>query len=722
MTAIEPHRVPATGRAHDVPDSAASIDAILRPRAIAVVGASRTVGTIGNQILANLVQSGFTGSVFPVNPRATSIHSIKSYASMLDLPEQVDLAIVAVPGERVLAVAQDCVKARVRGLIVISAGFREIGGEGAKRERELTQLLRTNGIRLVGPNCLGVVNANKDISMNATFAPGMPPGGDVAFMSQSGALGLSVLDYASELGIGISQFVSLGNKPDVSGNDLLLYWERDETVRVILMYVENFGNPRRFLEIARRVTQKKPIIVMKSGRSRVGARAASSHTGSLAASDSAVEALVAQAGVLRATSIEELFDMAMAFEARTLPATRRTAVLTNSGGPGIVIADALEPFGLELGELKPGTIAKLKAILPAEASVQNPLDMIATATPTTYRVALSALLQDEGVSSAIAIFVPPLGVHQEDVAEAVVQAAATVPGKPVLAVLMGRKGLPQGRAELSPARIPAYIFPESAARALATLVRYREWIERPADPPMRFEVDKVGAAVIIEAALSSGRDRLNEIEALDLLAAYGIPVARADMLHSAEDAREFMSKLDGRAVFKIVSPEISHKSDVGGVLTGIASAQEGASAYEAIVKRVATALPHAHIDGVLAQAQVPSGREFIVGLAHDPIFGPLIMFGLGGVYVEALRDVVFRIVPIGSSDARDMVRSIRGAALLGALRGQPAVNVKLVEDVLLRLSLLAQDFPSISELDVNPLVAVGDAIMAVDCRVRLIPG
>src|ERR1041385_7365479 len=489
------------------------LDAILKPRSIAVIGASRMSNTIGHQIFANLLRYGFTGAVYPINPNATSIQSVRAYPNVgavpepvdlavivvpkervLDVarscgqarvkglvvisagfreiggfrsgavPEPVDLAVIVVPKERVLDVARSCGQARVKGLVVISAGFREIGGVGVDRERQLVDIVREYGMRMVGPNCMGVLNTATDVSMNATFAPAMPPGGRAAFVSQSGALGVSVLDHAAEYGIGISQFVSVGNKPDVSGNDLLEQWEQDPQVGLILMYVESFGNPRRFLELASRITRSKPIIAVKSGRSKVGARAASSHTGALAASDVAVDALLTQAGVMRAESIEELFDMAMAFSGRALPRSRRTAVVTNSGGPGILAADAMETHGLELVELQPATVSQIKPLFPEEASIRNPLDMIASATPAHYRTALNAVLSDPGVDSALAVFVPPLGVRQEDVAEAVVAVAQSHREKPVLAVLMGSEGLPQGRAELHKAGIPAYVFPESAAR------------------------------------------------------------------------------------------------------------------------------------------------------------------------------------------------------------------------------------------------------------------
>ncbi|HEX6053284.1 MAG TPA: CoA-binding protein, partial [Gemmatimonadaceae bacterium] len=424
------------------------LDPILRPRSVAVVGASREPGTIGNQLVVNLVEYGFTGMVFPVNPRASAVHSIRAYPSVSAIDAPVDMAVIAVPKQHVIGVAEDCATAGVKGIVVISAGFREVGPEGAELERRLVDVVRRAGMRMVGPNCMGVLNADPTVSMNATFAPLMPPFGGVAFVSQSGAMGFSVLDYAREYGIGISQFVSVGNKPDVSGNDLLAQWEHDPAVSVILMYTENFGNPHRFRELASRITKQKPIIALKSGRSVVGAQAASSHTGALAASDAAVEALLGQAGVLRAASVEELFDMAMAFGRQPLPRSRRAAVVTNAGGPGILAADALEANGMQLPELRPETVDRLKPLFPPEASVRNPLDMIASATPAGYRQALGALLDDPGIDAVVSIFIPPLGIDQEPVAEAMAAAASEHHDTPVLAVLMGRNGLPQGKAEL----------------------------------------------------------------------------------------------------------------------------------------------------------------------------------------------------------------------------------------------------------------------------------
>ena len=696
-----------------------ALDPILKPKTIAVIGASRSRYTIGHEILANLISRGFTGAVYPVNPHAHAIHSVRAYPSIGAVPEPVDLAIIVVPKQAVIPAAEECGQNGVKGLVVISAGFREVGAEGAERERELVKVIRRYGMRMIGPNCMGVLNANPEFSMNATFAPSWPPFGRLAFVSQSGAMGLSVLDYASEYGIGISQFVSMGNKPDVSGNDLLLQWEHDDTVDTILMYVENFGNPRNFLEIATRISKHKPIIVVKSGRSAVGAQAASSHTGALAASDTAVDALMHQAGVIRAGSVEEVFDIAMAFSGQPLPKSRRTAVMTNSGGPGILAADALVMNGLELPRLQPETLEQLRPHFPAEASIGNPLDMIASAKPSGYRAALDALLSDPNIDSAMAIFVPPLGIKQADVAEAIAEIGLIHKDKPVLGVLMGREGLPQGKAELHEVGIPAYIFPESAARALATLCRYREWKERPPLETPVYSVDAARARAILDRAVTAGLSKLSEIDTLDIFDAYGIPVAPARLASSAQQAAAIAEELGYPVALKIVSPEIIHKTDVGGVVLGCDEAHEVREAFDQIVASVRATSPGATISGVLVQRMVKGGRETIVGVTRDASFGPMVMFGLGGVLVEAVQDVLFRIAPLSQNDARDMVRGLRGFKILTGIRGQVPANLAALEEVLLRVSQLAVDNKEIRELDINPLLAFADGVTAVDGRVMI---
>ncbi len=700
------------------PAPTASLDPILRPRSIAVIGASRSPTAMGHKIVANLVGFGFEGALYPVNPNAAAIHSIPSFPFIAAVPDPVDLAVIVVPKDRVVEVADECGVAGVRGLVVISAGFREVGGAGVERERRLLETVRRHGMRLIGPNCMGVVNGDPAVSMNATFAPSMPPFGPAAFVSQSGALGVSVLDYAKEYGIGIAQFVSVGNTADVSGNDLLEQWEADPAVGVILMYTEGFGDARRFLAVASRVTRKKPIIVLKSARSRAGARAAASHTGALAASDAVVDALLAQAGVLRAGSIEELFDMAMAFGGPPLPRSRRTAVVTNSGGPGILAADALAAHGLELPELQPETVAALQPLFPEEASIRNPLDMIASATAADYRTALSAVLADPGVDAGVAIFLP-LGVRQEEVAEAIVSVAAQHPAKPVLAVLMGREGLPEGRAELHRAGIPAYIFPESAARGLAALRRHREWRARPAVAVQRLDVDDACARRILAGPARDGRRKLTELEALQLLAAYGIRTARAALARDVEEAVSRAAEIGYPVALKIMSPQIVHKTDVGGVRLGIASAVELRVAAAEMLDAVTRAAPHAPLAGMLVQQMITGGRETIAGMTRDRGFGAVVMFGLGGVFVEALNDVVFRLAPIHALDAHDMIHGIRGAAVLDGVRGAPPADFAALVDVLLRVSQLATDFPEIGELDINPLLAYPSGALAVDARVLL---
>lgn len=700
--------------------TAASLQSILAPRTIAVIGATPRPGAMGRQVLSNLIDFGFTGRVYPVNPHAPSVRSVRAFAHVREIPEPVDLAVVVIPRDHVLEAVTECGEAGVKGLVVITAGFREIGGDGVALEQRVMDVVREHGMRLVGPNCMGVVNTAPSVSMNATFAPVMPPFGHAAFVSQSGALGLSVLDYAREFGIGVSQFVSIGNSPDVSATDLLEEWEHDDAVRVVLMYVENFGDPRRFLRVASRVTKQKPVIVVKSGRSAAGARAASSHTGALAANDVAVDAMLSQAGVLRAASIEELFDMAMGFGAAARPRSRRTAVLTNAGGPGILAADALETAGLELVELSADTVNALRPLFPPEASIRNPLDMIASATPAGYKAALTAFLADPNIDAVVPIFIPPFGVRAEDVAEAIVSAAQTNVAKPMLAVLMGRQGLPEGRAELHAAGIPAYIFPESAARALAALNRQREWEERPAVNVVRHDVDRDAARALVQRVRADGRTQLTQGESLALLRAYGVPVADVVAVAS-EDALDAAAHSVGYPlVMKLASADITHKTDVGGVRVDIGNAQELHDAWHAMMAQVRAAAPDARIDGVVLQRMITGGRETIVGVSRDPRFGALVMFGLGGVFVEVLRDVVFRVAPIDAQEARDMVRGIRGARVLEGVRGAAPADEGALIDALTRIAQLADELPEIAELDVNPLVALSDGVIAVDARVRLV--
>ena len=694
------------------------LDAIFRPASVAVIGASRTAGTVGWMIIDNLLRHGFAGAVWPINPKAAAVHGVPAYPSVLDVPVAIDLAVVAVPKGLVTSVADECGRKGVKALVVITAGFKEVGGAGREREKELLDVARQYGMRIVGPNCLGVLNSAPDVSMNATFAPSMPPSGPVAFMSQSGAMGITILDYASEFGIGIRHFISVGNKADVSGNDLIEYWEADPDVGVILFYLESFGNPRKFTSIARRVTRTKPIIAVKSGRTTAGARAASSHTGSLAGLDLATDALLAQCGVIRVDRVEELFDLAMAFSHLPLPEDDTVAIITNAGGPGILITDACENWGLRVVELSAATQERLRRDLPEEASVRNPVDMIATASAENYRLALEAVLADPNISAAIAAFVPPLGVRQQDVAMAIVEARQAMPAKPVLAVLMGREGLPQGRAELAEVGIPAYIFPESAARALGAMHRQHRWLQRPPGEVRRFDVDHAAARTALAA--TPGADGWLPAEQVQrLLGAYGIPVIASRRAGTRDEAVAAARAIGFPVAAKILSPDIVHKTDVGGVVLDVRSEDEAGEAFDAIVRRAREAHPDARIDGVAIEQFVRSGRETIIGMSHDPSFGAILMFGLGGIYVEALRDVTFRVQPVTDVDAREMIGSIRGAKLLAGVRGEAPSDHELLAEVIQRVSQLCGDHPGVREMDINPFVVFESGGIAVDARVRL---
>jgi len=719
-----------------------SLEPILRPKSIAVIGASRHRNTIGWQILDNLLRVGFNGPVYPVNPKASAIHSIPAYKSIADVPEPVDLAVIVVPSEHVAQVTRQCVEKGVKGLVVISAGFKEVGGEGIAREQELVEIVREAGVRLVGPNCLGVINNDPAISMNATFAPARPPVGPVGFVSQSGAMGASVLDYAESLNIGISMFVSSGNKAEVSGNDVIEYWRDDPGIQVVLMYLESFGNPKTFVELGRQITQRKPICIVKSGRTGAGARAAASHTGALAGTELVTEALINQAGALRAETVEDLFDLAMSFANQPLPAGNRVAIVTNAGGPGIMAADACEANGLDVVHLASETEDRLRTRLPEEASVKNPVDLIASASAENYEFALQCVLDDPNVDAAIAAFVPPLGIQTKDVAAAIVRVNEQHPEKPLLAVLMGREGLPAGLAELHDASIPAYIFPESAARALGAMWEYRCIAGRRTGRVIEFDADDGAVEAIIDSTLADGQAKLSEPDAMRVLEAYGVRVAPWKFVSKdgprslAPAVAEAAGHLGFPVALKVVSPDVVHKTDVGGVALGLENKAEVERAVRAMVKQVIEGPTEAkkgrsrakkskrpkkepRIDGVMVQQMARGDLETIVGLTRAPRVGALIMFGMGGIYVEALHDVVLRLAPLHDVDAEEMIREVKLFRLLEGVRGQAPRDLDALEEAILRISQLAERHPRIEEMDVNPLISLEQGAMAVDARVQV---
>lgn len=714
------------------------LDPIFSPRSVAVIGASADRSSIGYALVHNLVLAEFGGAIFPVNPKGGAIHSLKAYPSILDVPDEVDLAVLAVPRDVVMPVVEECMEKGVGGLVVITAGFAETGEEGAALERELVAKVREGGARMVGPNCMGVINTDDGVSLNATFAPTAARRGSIGFVSQSGALGVAILNVAADLGIGLTQFASMGNKPDVSGNDMLEYWEDDPATRVIAMYLESFGNPRRFTEIAKRVGRKKPILVVKSGRTSEGARAASSHTGAIAGTDVTVSAFLDQCGVLRANTIEELFDIARALDRCPLPPGDRVAILTNAGGPAIMATDACVNLGLAMAELADDTVAELESFLPEEASTANPVDMIASATYESYRRALEILLADPGVDMVMVINVTPLLTSPDDVLASISTAAATrgdaadgggEAGKPVLAVMMATDDFYE-RVKLEPGHPPVFAFPEPAARTLQMLARYAAWRRRPhEDAPPEFDTDD---AAVAELLATVGDGYLDPADAMRVLDHYGIPQAAWRQVEVEGPGPEHLEvaisasltaagELGYPVAVKGVAPDLVHKSDVGAVVIGIEGEAELREALGGMATRMAEA-GH-ELTAFVLQEMVDGEREVIFGISTDPRFGPLLMFGLGGRYVEVFKDVRFGVTPLDVVEAREMIRGIRGVKLLEGVRGDEAVDFAQLEDVLLRLSQLAQRHPRVREVDVNPFLAAPERVggKSVDVRIRVAP-
>ncbi|HEY0875303.1 MAG TPA: acetate--CoA ligase family protein [Vicinamibacterales bacterium] len=680
------------------------------PRSIAVIGAGRTRGRIGAEIFNNLVAGGFTGEVFAVNPHGHTIDGTPAWPTVSAIPRPVDLAVIAVPCDAVETAIDDCIAAHVPAIVVISAGFAETGTAGRAREAAIVAKVRRAGVRMIGPNCMGILNADPAIRMNATFAPAFPPSGTIAFSSQSGALGLAILEGAKQLNLGISTFASIGNKADVSTNDLLEYWETDPRTDVILLYVESFGNPRRFGQIARRVGRRKPIAVVKSGRSRSGARAASSHTGALAASDTAVEALFRDAGVIRTDTVEELFHVGALLAHQPLPKGPRVAILTNAGGPGILAADACEARGLTLATLSNVTVAGLAAFLPQAASIGNPVDMLATAPAEHYLKALPLLLDDPGVDSVLVIFIPPLVTQVDDVARAIATTARGA-SKPVLATFFGAAGVPD---TLAP--VPSYVFPESAAAALARVVEYARWRERPAGQVLELPgIDRVTARRIVERAHRTGGGWLDPLAAFELLQACGITTAPIRTVVTVDGALEAARQVGYPVVFKGAGPNLLHKTESGAVHTNIGSEDGVCRAFHALHRRP-------DVTQVIVQHHVQDGVEMFVGGLLDGQFGHMVMCGAGGTMLELLRDTACRLTPLTDRGAEEMIEELRAKALLRGYRGRPVVDEAAYRDTLMRISRLMELCPEIEELDVNPVIVTDGGAYAVDARILVTPG
>jgi acetyl coenzyme A synthetase (ADP forming)-like protein len=703
-------------------DSIASVNALklfFEPRAVAVIGASRERGTIGGEIFHNLLSFGFKGQVYPVNPAAEAIENVQSFPSIEAVPGPVDLAVIVVPAAKVVEVAAACARKGVKALVVISAGFSETGKEGKARQAELMNVCRGAGMRLIGPNCMGIANTNPSVCLDATFAPGVPPRGRVGFSSQSGALGLAIMEFANSLNLGLSTFVSVGNKADISGNDLLRYWETDDDTDVILLYLESFGNPKKFSEIARRVGRRKPIAVVKSGRSAAGARATSSHTGALiAASDVTVDALFRQAGVVRTDTLAELFDVASLLANQPLPEGCRVGIITNAGGPAILCADACEARGLEVPVLSESSQARLRAFLPAGANVGNPVDMIASAPAEHYRKAIEIAGNDDNVDSLIVIFTPPLVTRAGDVAKSIAEAVQQLPkNKPVLSVFLSVQAAPQ-ELSASSVCIPAYSFPETAAIALARATRYRQWRERRETYPARFENIRTDeAAAIVAAALERGEGWLRPDEVVRLGSCYGLPMIEQKIVTTAEEAGIAAEQIGGEIALKAIAPDVLHKTEAGAVRLRLS----GADAVRAAAREMSEFLSsRGHVaSGFVVQRMAEPGVEMLVGVVHDPQFGPVVACGAGGVQVELLKDVSVRITPLSIEDAAEMILALKTYPLLTGFRGSAAADVAALEDGLLRVSAMVEDIPQIAELDCNPFVVQQSGATILDARIRV---
>ena len=690
-----------------------------QPRSIAVVGASRDPGTIGGRVFKNLLESGFSGPVYPVSPHPV-VQSVTAYPRVDAVPDEVDLAVIVVPAAEVLEVALHCARKSVRALVVISAGFAESGEEGKRRESALLGVCRRNGIRIIGPNCMGILNTDPDHRLNATFAPAFPPPGRVGFMSQSGALGLAVIDRARHGELGISTFVSVGNKADVSGNDLLEYWENDPATDVVLLYLESFGNPRRFSRIARRLTRSKPVLAVKSGRSAAGVRATASHTGALlAASDAAVGALFEQSGVIRCDTLGEMFEAAALLSAQPPPGGPRVGIVTNAGGLGILCADALTAVGLETPELTPATRDKLAEFLPEAASTGNPVDMIASASGSQYERALTVVGASGEVDALIAIFVSALGSGAREAAEGIRRAAAQLAGRtPLLAVFTTAESPPAELRSASP-QIPVYGFPEEAARALGRALEWSRRRSRGADKVEPEGIRRDEAKALIATALADhlAGGWLAPAEVARLLDAYCIPTIPSTVAGTPDAAGAAADRIDAPVALKALAPGLVHKTEAGGVVLDVKGGQAVRQAAELMAARLRG-------NGVeptafLVQPMASSGTELIVGVAQDPLFGAVVACGAGGTMAEVLKDVVFRLAPLTAQDAEEMLESLRIRPVLLGYRGAPAADVVAVKDLLLRVGCLADDLPAVAELDLNPVIAAPGGALVVDARVRI---
>lgn len=693
--------------------------AFFNPRSVAIIGASGDPTKLSYAIVDNMTRYGYRGNIYPINPKAGLVLGRQAYASVLDVPEEIDLAVIVIPAPLVAGAMEQCGQKGVKGVIVITAGFREVGGNGMKLERRLVEIAHEYGMRMIGPNCIGIIDTV--IPLNTSFTSGMPRPGNIAFMTQSGALAQSVLDWAEGQGIGFSRFVSIGNKADCSENDFIPAWGDDPHSKVILAYLEDIRDGAEFMRLARRVGREKrtPIIAIKSGTTDAGTRAISSHTGSLAGSERAYEAAFKQSGVVRASSIESLFNYSIAFAYQPVLRGKRIVVVTNAGGMGVMATDAVERAGLSMARLDANTVNALLRDAPELASAVNPIDVRGDAFEDRYEIALRHALADPNVDGAIAILIPQQLTPVKKSARVIVKVAREfeAQGKTMIACFMGEERSREGVQILIENGVPNYAFPERAAEALGAMWQYRQWLDRPAEEPPQFPIDRAAIRRTIDAVRADRRTALVESEARAIATAIGLTLPRTELARNADEAIAIARRIGFPVVFKIASPDILHKSDIGGVKVGIMNESDARDAFDLVTYRAHRFMPEAQIWGVTVQEMVPGGKEVILGMSRDPQFGPLLAFGLGGIYVEVLKDVTFRVAPITAGEADAMMNEIRGAPLLRGVRGEPPSDLGAIRDALLRVSQLVSEFPELVELDVNPLVVHPKGGVAIDVRI-----
>ncbi|MBU0462467.1 MAG: acetate--CoA ligase family protein [Proteobacteria bacterium] len=700
------------------------LDAIFAPETIAVIGASTQKGKVGHDIFANILYGGFTGTLYPVNPKAKSVLSVKCYTSIASIPDPIDLGMIILPPKAALNAVKDCIAKGVKGIVIVSAGFKEVGGEGAQIEKEIKILCANAKVRLVGPNCLGVINPSPKVSLNASFSARMPTPGNVSFISQSGALCTAVLDYAADKGFGFSKFISIGNKADVDELDLLRYYHNDPDTDVVMIYMEELSrSAEEFISEVREMTSgtnPTHVIVIKSGSSDAGAKAAASHTGALAGSDALYDAIFTMSGILRCATVNQLFDYAQAFAANKYPTGDKIAIVTNAGGPGIIATDMSEQSGLKLAKFSDETIKELKKHLPSTANFHNPVDIIGDAAKDRYENTLATVLSDRGVDAALIILTPQSMTDVIGTAEAIVNIARNSI-KPIVCSFMGVVDVSDGVKLLQKHKIPVYQFPESAARSLGALREGMKWLFRKILPQFELAYDTVKAKEIIDKYLKEGRMILGELDGSELLKCYGFKTLPMALSKNKTQACKIADQMGYPVVMKIVSPDILHKTDAGGVVVGLEDSKSVEQAFETIMEKAKAYNPDAQIEGVLVQKLAPKGKEIILGLSKDPVFGHAVMFGLGGIFVEVYKDVVFRLSPMGRNVARRMVRSIKGYPILKGLRGEKPSDIETIEKHIVSLKAMADNHPMIKELDINPLFVheEGEGATVADIIIRL---